>query len=60
MTDLIVRAPDVERAESSVRTECESILAAKRADVAWKLEAVRKAYEEIVVPSLAHFSGSTS
>lgn len=52
MTELIERAPNPDSAEASIRNACEAILASKRADVAWKIASVRRAYEELVVPAM--------
>lgn len=51
MTDLIKSSISPDDLETTVRTACEAILASKRADVAWKLESVRKAYEEQIASS---------
>lgn len=51
MRDLIVKADDPESLEASVRVACAAILEAKRADVAWKIESLRHAYDELVEPA---------
>ena len=48
MSQLIRNAVDQVDLEVTVRHTCEVILEARRADVAWKLEAVRAAFEEQV------------
>lgn len=46
MSALIAECPDdVEEAVTAIASELRSILEAKRADVRWKLESVRRAYE---------------
>lgn len=44
---------DAEELLLKVRAELYTVLARKRADVDWKLQAVRKAFDELVRPSLA-------
>jgi hypothetical protein len=55
MHDLIRSAPcDPEGLLAQVVPELQTILAAKRAEVMWKLTAVREAYEKLVLPTLDH------
>lgn len=54
MREAIYQAPDVSPEEiyEHVTADLKRILADKQRDVGWKLEAVRKAFESIVVPRL--------
>jgi hypothetical protein len=53
MTEAIAAAPaEPEKVFQSVTSDLGSILASKRAEVAWKLASVRAAYDERVAPAL--------
>ncbi len=54
MTEAIQRAPDgsAEDIYEHVAADLQAILATKRSEARWKLEAVRKAFDSLVVPSL--------
>ncbi len=54
MTEAIQRAPDgsAEDIYEHVAANLQAILATKRSEARWKLEAVRKAFDSLVVPSL--------
>lgn len=49
MSELIGCAESPEGAIADTRRACEEVLEAKRSDVAWKLNSVRKAYDELIV-----------
>jgi hypothetical protein len=55
MTEAIQRAPDgsPEDIYEHVVADLEAILATKKREASWKLEAVRKAFDSLVVPRLA-------
>lgn len=54
LTDLILNTPgDPETVLEAVKLAVASVLVKKRADVAWKLAAIREAYSRQVAPALA-------